>query len=47
MVSAFVELVNKLNESSFRPLFRKLYDWAFTDESRKSIFVVYLGDKMN
>ncbi|KAJ7079966.1 hypothetical protein B0H15DRAFT_1025307 [Mycena belliarum] len=32
-ISAFIELVIKLNEASFRPLFRKLYDWAFADES--------------
>lgn len=32
-VSAFLELVVKLNETTFRPLFRKLYDWAFTQES--------------
>ncbi|KAJ7701560.1 hypothetical protein B0H17DRAFT_1195339 [Mycena rosella] len=31
--SAFIELVVKLNEASFRPLFRKLYDWAFADET--------------
>ncbi|KAF7977911.1 hypothetical protein HWV62_2480 [Athelia sp. TMB] len=28
-VPAFLELVVKLNEAAFRPLFRKLYDWAF------------------
>ncbi|KAJ7270708.1 hypothetical protein B0H12DRAFT_1229192 [Mycena haematopus] len=32
-ISAFIELVVKLNEASFRPLFRKLYDWAFADET--------------
>ncbi|KAF7373573.1 U3 small nucleolar RNA-associated protein 10 [Mycena sanguinolenta] len=31
-ISAFIELVVKLNEASFRPLFRKLYDWAFAGE---------------
>ena len=30
MVGAFVELVTKLNDTVFRPLFRKLFDWAFT-----------------
>lgn len=28
-ISTFVELVVKLNEVSFKPLFRKLFDWAF------------------
>ncbi|KAJ7452113.1 hypothetical protein B0H11DRAFT_1742292 [Mycena galericulata] len=32
-ISAFIELVVKLNEASFRPLFRKLYDWAFASET--------------
>jgi hypothetical protein len=30
VVAAFVELVAKLNDTAFRPLFRKLFDWAFT-----------------
>ncbi len=30
VVGAFVELVTKLNDTAFRPLFRKLFDWAFT-----------------
>ncbi|KAJ6630100.1 hypothetical protein B0H10DRAFT_1984968 [Mycena sp. CBHHK59/15] len=47
-ISAFIELVVKLNEASFRPLFRKLYDWAFADDAshikRKITFCnVYLG----
>ncbi|KAJ7042839.1 hypothetical protein C8F04DRAFT_1251651 [Mycena alexandri] len=46
--SAFIELVVKLNEASFRPLFRKLYDWAFAGETadikRKITFCnVYSG----
>ncbi|KAF8192665.1 hypothetical protein K438DRAFT_2017867 [Mycena galopus ATCC 62051] len=32
-ISAFIELVVKLNEASFRPLFRKLYDWAFAESA--------------
>ncbi|KZT23010.1 hypothetical protein NEOLEDRAFT_1180414 [Neolentinus lepideus HHB14362 ss-1] len=28
IISAFVEFVTKLNETAFRPIFRKLYDWA-------------------
>ncbi|OSX58041.1 hypothetical protein POSPLADRAFT_1154787 [Postia placenta MAD-698-R-SB12] len=31
LISAFLELVVKLNETAFRPLFRRLSDWAFTD----------------
>ncbi|KAG2130333.1 hypothetical protein DEU56DRAFT_815464 [Suillus clintonianus] len=29
IISAFLELVVKLNETAFRPLFRRMYDWAF------------------
>ena len=32
VISAFKELVVKLNEAAFRPLFRRLYDWAFTTD---------------
>ncbi|KAJ3784963.1 armadillo-type protein [Lentinula aff. detonsa] len=46
-ISAFVELVVKLNEPTFRPLFRRLYDWAFAGESdvaTKIMFCrVYIG----
>ncbi|OBZ74951.1 U3 small nucleolar RNA-associated protein 10 [Grifola frondosa] len=41
-IAAFLELVVKLNETAFRPLFRRLFDWAFTgsdsDVARKAIF---------
>jgi len=40
-ISAFLELVVKLNETAFKPLFRKLYDWAFTqepDERKRAVF---------
>ncbi|KAI0670242.1 hypothetical protein C8Q78DRAFT_1138718 [Trametes maxima] len=29
IINAFMEVVVKLNETAFRPIFRKLYDWAF------------------
>ncbi|KAI0692328.1 hypothetical protein BC835DRAFT_1416622 [Cytidiella melzeri] len=29
-IAAFVEIIVKLNEITFKPLFRKLFDWAFT-----------------
>ncbi|KAF8125619.1 hypothetical protein EV363DRAFT_1225659 [Boletus edulis] len=32
VISAFTELVVKLNENAFRPLFRRMHDWAFADE---------------
>ncbi|KZT68072.1 hypothetical protein DAEQUDRAFT_348588 [Daedalea quercina L-15889] len=32
LISSFLELVVKLNETAFRPLFRKFSDWAFTDQ---------------
>jgi hypothetical protein len=31
VIYAFIEMVVKLNEATFRPLFRKLFDWAFHD----------------
>ncbi|KAF9221723.1 hypothetical protein BS17DRAFT_710411 [Gyrodon lividus] len=41
-ISAFTELVVKLNESAFKPLFRRLHDWAFADDNatnqRKTTF---------
>ncbi|KAH6904492.1 hypothetical protein BKA70DRAFT_1373519 [Coprinopsis sp. MPI-PUGE-AT-0042] len=48
IISAFRELVVKLNETAFRPLFRRLYDWAFAaekdDATRKVVFIhLYLG----
>ena len=30
VIAAFLELITKLNETAFRPLFRKLFDWAFS-----------------
>ncbi|KAI5117129.1 hypothetical protein M0805_007713 [Coniferiporia weirii] len=33
IISAYLELVIKLNETAFSPLFRKSCDWAFGDES--------------
>ncbi|KAK1226193.1 snoRNA-binding rRNA-processing protein utp10 [Marasmius sp. AFHP31] len=32
-IAAFVELVVKLNETTFRPLFRRLHDWSFVESS--------------
>jgi len=32
VISAFIELVVKLNENAFRPLLRRMHDWAFADE---------------
>jgi len=34
-ISSFLALVVKLNETSFRPLFRRLHDWAFVAETGK------------
>lgn len=33
IINAFLELVTKLNETAFQPLFRKACDWAFGDNS--------------
>jgi hypothetical protein len=38
VVGAFVEFVTKLNDTAFRPLFRKLFDWAFTSEPRNVMY---------
>ena len=32
VIAAFKELVVKLNEAAFKPLFRRLYDWAFVEK---------------
>lgn len=32
-IGSFLELVTKLNESTFKPLFTRLYDWAIIDLS--------------
>ncbi|KAH9054895.1 hypothetical protein EDB87DRAFT_1644309 [Lactarius vividus] len=45
-IAAFVELVAKLNDTAFRPLFRRLFDWAFRDATaeRKIAFCnAYVG----
>lgn len=31
IISAFIQLVIKLNEVAFTPVFRQLYDWAFSE----------------
>ncbi|KAK0447887.1 uncharacterized protein EV420DRAFT_1647628 [Desarmillaria tabescens] len=42
VIPAFLELIVKINENTFRPLFRRLYDWAFVtapdDATRKVTF---------
>jgi len=30
-IGSFLELVSKLNEATFKPLFIRLYDWAVID----------------
>lgn len=32
-IGSFLELVTKLNEATFKPLFTRLYDWAVIDLS--------------
>ena len=41
-ITAFVELVAKLNDTAFRPLFRRLFDWAF-----QGMFFFSLGGAMS
>ncbi|KAH8084910.1 armadillo-type protein [Cristinia sonorae] len=45
VISAFLELVVKLNEATFKPLFRKMFDWAFASDSgkRNLVFVYVYG----
>jgi len=48
VISTFIELVVKLNEAAFKPLFRKLFDWAFASDdnnsaSRKLVFCHVYG----
>ena len=42
IVSSFLELVVKLNETAFRPLFRKFSDWAFSSQGGWSFFTLLL-----
>jgi U3 small nucleolar RNA-associated protein 10 len=37
-IKAFVELVIKLNEASFKPLYRIMFDWAWTAEDVSTVF---------
>jgi len=37
VISAYREFVVKLNDSTFRPVFRRLYDWAFVHEGGMSV----------
>ena len=32
VITAFKELTVKLNEAAFKPLFRRLFDWAFVED---------------
>ncbi|KAI0354312.1 hypothetical protein OH77DRAFT_530067 [Trametes cingulata] len=40
VTAAFIEVVVKLNETAFRPIFRKMFDWAFTQsrDERRIVF---------
>ncbi|THH26927.1 hypothetical protein EUX98_g7265 [Antrodiella citrinella] len=45
VLSAFLELVVKLNEATFKPLFRKMFDWAFASdntEEKRPLIVIYM-----
>lgn len=35
-IEAFIELVTKLNEATFKPFFRRLFDWAFSSSKDES-----------
>lgn len=37
-IKAFIELVIKLNETSFKPLYRILFDWAWTPDHESTVF---------
>lgn len=38
IIAAFIELTVKLNENTFKPLFRKVFDWAFSASSGQHDF---------
>ncbi|CDO68790.1 hypothetical protein BN946_scf184989.g56 [Trametes cinnabarina] len=40
VTTAFIEVVVKLNETAFRPIFRKMFDWAFakSHSNRRIVF---------
>ena len=33
MVSSFKQLVAKLNEAVFKPIYRRMYDWAYASDT--------------
>ncbi|KAI0070967.1 hypothetical protein K474DRAFT_1669523 [Panus rudis PR-1116 ss-1] len=35
-IATFLELIMKINEVTFKPLFRKLFDWAFNSEEKSA-----------
>ncbi|KAI0742763.1 hypothetical protein C8Q80DRAFT_1221194 [Daedaleopsis nitida] len=39
VTSAFIVIVVKLNETAFRPIFRKMFDWAFAEDSARRIVI--------
>ncbi|KAI0031465.1 hypothetical protein K488DRAFT_52013 [Vararia minispora EC-137] len=43
VIAAFVELVTKLNETVFRPLFRRLFDWAFGNDAAEERKIAFLN----
>lgn len=43
VIGAFMEIVTKLNEASFKPLFRRMFDWAFTGEPTESRQIAFLN----
>ncbi|KAF8966928.1 armadillo-type protein [Flammula alnicola] len=43
VISAFKELTVKLNEAAFKPLFRRLYDWAFVEDTNDTARKVVFG----
>lgn len=36
IIATFLELVVKINEAIFKPLFRRLFDWAFASDAGES-----------
>jgi len=37
-IKAFVELVTKLSETSFKPLYHIIFDWAWTADNISTVF---------
>lgn len=40
-VTTFVDVVTKLNDAAFKPIYRRLFDWAFNDVTGSTNLALY------